>query len=360
MKVLVTGATGFLGQSSRPCARRIRLHSCARSFGPASAPGRSRTRGIEIFEGELTSADDVAEAAKGCDRIYHLAAAFRNVAHSDEHYWRRQRRRDAERARGRARPRLRAPRALLDGRRARPHRATRRPTRRIASSPATSIRNEARSRARGRRSWRARLARLDRSARRDLRRRRHALPAAVPRHPADTASRWSAPGKRGCTWSTSTTSSTASCSRPRIPTPRRDVPHRRRRSSDVERDRSAVADAMGVQRPRLHVPVWPVYAAAVALRSRLRAARRRAAAASAARRLLHAPSRVRHHESAPRDLLRAARHAGRRPAAHRGVVRGIAVARAAQAGGRCRVVARDDLVRLSRRAVPYSRAPSAS
>jgi nucleoside-diphosphate-sugar epimerase len=43
--------------------------------------------GIEIFEGQLTNAEDVQRAAKGCSSIYHLAAAFRNVAHTDDHYW---------------------------------------------------------------------------------------------------------------------------------------------------------------------------------------------------------------------------------------------------------------------------------
>jgi nucleoside-diphosphate-sugar epimerase len=43
--------------------------------------------GVETFEGELTKEADVRRAAAGCQRVYHLAAAFRNVKYSDQHYW---------------------------------------------------------------------------------------------------------------------------------------------------------------------------------------------------------------------------------------------------------------------------------
>jgi nucleoside-diphosphate-sugar epimerase len=87
MKVLVTGATGFLGKH---LAQALKATGClVRALVRPSKRARALSdAGIEVVEGELTSAGDVAEAAKGCDRIYHLAAAFRNVAHSDDHYWR--------------------------------------------------------------------------------------------------------------------------------------------------------------------------------------------------------------------------------------------------------------------------------
>jgi nucleoside-diphosphate-sugar epimerase len=55
---------------------------------PSQRARRLRDAGIEVVEGQLADANDVAAAADGCARIYHLAAAFRHIAHSDEHYWR--------------------------------------------------------------------------------------------------------------------------------------------------------------------------------------------------------------------------------------------------------------------------------
>jgi nucleoside-diphosphate-sugar epimerase len=87
MKVLVTGATGFLGKH---LAHALKATGCVvRALArPSKRARRLADAGIEVVEGQITSSGDVVEAAKGCDRIYHLAAAFRNVAHSDEHYWR--------------------------------------------------------------------------------------------------------------------------------------------------------------------------------------------------------------------------------------------------------------------------------
>jgi nucleoside-diphosphate-sugar epimerase len=87
MKVLVTGATGFTGKHLAQ-ALAAAGDSVRALVRPSKRAQQLRDGGIEVFEGELTSADDVNEAAKGCGRIYHLAAAFRNVAHSDDHYWR--------------------------------------------------------------------------------------------------------------------------------------------------------------------------------------------------------------------------------------------------------------------------------
>jgi nucleoside-diphosphate-sugar epimerase len=87
MKVLVTGATGFLGNhlARALTAAGFSVRALVRTSQRAR---RLADGGIEIVEGELTKADDVRNAARGCRFIYHLAAAFRSVAHSDEHYWR--------------------------------------------------------------------------------------------------------------------------------------------------------------------------------------------------------------------------------------------------------------------------------
>src|SRR5688500_16952938 len=87
MKVLVTGATGFVGHH---LARALAAegHSVRALVRPKKLARRLTGAGIDVVEGQLTSADDVSNAAKGCDAIYHLAASFRHVAHSDDDCWR--------------------------------------------------------------------------------------------------------------------------------------------------------------------------------------------------------------------------------------------------------------------------------
>jgi nucleoside-diphosphate-sugar epimerase len=87
VKVLVTGATGFTGKNLAH-ALAAAGHSVRALVRPSKHVRALADAGIDVFEGQLTSAEDVHEAAIGCSRIYHLAAAFRNVAHSDDHYWR--------------------------------------------------------------------------------------------------------------------------------------------------------------------------------------------------------------------------------------------------------------------------------
>jgi dihydroflavonol-4-reductase len=86
VRVLVTGATGFAG------AHLVRAlaaagHAVRALVRPRKRVGRLAEPGIEIVPGQLTNEADVRNAAAGCERIYHLAAAFRNVKHSDQHYW---------------------------------------------------------------------------------------------------------------------------------------------------------------------------------------------------------------------------------------------------------------------------------
>lgn len=85
MKCLITGATGFTGgHLARTLAREG--HGVRALVRPASATAELIGAGVEIFEGQLTRADDVRAAAAGCDQIYHIAAVYRTAGHSDSYY----------------------------------------------------------------------------------------------------------------------------------------------------------------------------------------------------------------------------------------------------------------------------------
>ncbi len=86
MKVLVTGGTGFTGgHLARTLAGKGVVVRCL--VRPRSDARALQAPGIELFEGELTSATEVAAAAAGCERIYHVAAIFRTAGHPDSHYY---------------------------------------------------------------------------------------------------------------------------------------------------------------------------------------------------------------------------------------------------------------------------------
>lgn len=81
---LVTGATGFTGGAlARELVRRgHRVRALVRSAAKATD-----LDGVELVEGDVTKADDVARAARGCDLIYHIAALFRTAGHPDSYYY---------------------------------------------------------------------------------------------------------------------------------------------------------------------------------------------------------------------------------------------------------------------------------
>ena len=72
-KVLVTGATGFLGKY---VVEELVEHGYqVRAFGRNSKVGRSlENSSISFFQGDLTKADDVLEACKGMDLVVHAGA----------------------------------------------------------------------------------------------------------------------------------------------------------------------------------------------------------------------------------------------------------------------------------------------
>ena len=72
-KVLVTGATGFLGKY---VVEELVEHGYqVRAFGRNSKVGRSlENSSVSFFQGDLTKADDVLEACKGMDLVVHAGA----------------------------------------------------------------------------------------------------------------------------------------------------------------------------------------------------------------------------------------------------------------------------------------------
>jgi dihydroflavonol-4-reductase len=85
MKCLVTGATGFTGGHLALALLRGG-HQVRVLVRPGSESDALAKSGVEIFQGQLTDAQDVLAAARGCEQIYHIAAVFRTAGHSDSHY----------------------------------------------------------------------------------------------------------------------------------------------------------------------------------------------------------------------------------------------------------------------------------
>ena len=89
MKILVTGGTGFTGshlvrhvlREGNQCV--VLDNNSSPNPEQASLLEELRSLGAEIIVGDVTKPEDVRRAVKGCDAVYHLAAAFRliNVSH---------------------------------------------------------------------------------------------------------------------------------------------------------------------------------------------------------------------------------------------------------------------------------------
>lgn len=86
MKVLITGANGLTGGH---LARRLRAagHEVRAIVRPGAKVAALQAAGVEIVEGQITSAADVRRAAQGCAQIYHIAAVFRTAGHPDSYYF---------------------------------------------------------------------------------------------------------------------------------------------------------------------------------------------------------------------------------------------------------------------------------
>jgi nucleoside-diphosphate-sugar epimerase len=74
--VLVTGATGFLGSAltTRLAKDGVRVRALARN--PQKSKYIASLPGVEIVSGDITNADQIHQAVRGCEVVFHVAAAL--------------------------------------------------------------------------------------------------------------------------------------------------------------------------------------------------------------------------------------------------------------------------------------------
>jgi nucleoside-diphosphate-sugar epimerase len=83
--ILVTGATGFAGGH---LALRLRKngHQVRALVRPTGKTDHLQAAGVELVTGDIRNRADVVEAAAGVEKIYHIAAVFRTASHPDSYY----------------------------------------------------------------------------------------------------------------------------------------------------------------------------------------------------------------------------------------------------------------------------------
>lgn len=87
MRILVTGGLGFTG--SALCRRLAETGHQVRALDnkPGLFDAELRERGVEIHLGSVTDRALIGRLVEGCERVHHLAAAFRLVNLGREAYW---------------------------------------------------------------------------------------------------------------------------------------------------------------------------------------------------------------------------------------------------------------------------------
>jgi nucleoside-diphosphate-sugar epimerase len=87
MRILVTGGLGFTG--SALCRRLAEAGHQVRALDnkPGLFDAELRERGVEIHLGSVTDRALIGRLVEGCERVHHLAAAFRLVNLGREAYW---------------------------------------------------------------------------------------------------------------------------------------------------------------------------------------------------------------------------------------------------------------------------------
>jgi nucleoside-diphosphate-sugar epimerase len=86
MKVLLTGATGFIGSYVLPILldRGFSVNALVRDTSKARLPDHTH---LKIFEGDINCTEDVDRAIEGCETIIHLAALVQSTAEDPEDFY---------------------------------------------------------------------------------------------------------------------------------------------------------------------------------------------------------------------------------------------------------------------------------
>lgn len=90
MQALITGGTGFIGSRLAAACRdggdQVRLLGQANTEAEQKNLDDLKTQGYQVVIGSVTNADEVKQAVAGCDVVYHLAAAQHEAGKPDEHF----------------------------------------------------------------------------------------------------------------------------------------------------------------------------------------------------------------------------------------------------------------------------------
>ena len=86
MKILVTGGTGFTGSALVRRLLQMGHEVRALDYQEGIVLSELRAAGAEVVLGSITDPALVQEATQGCEFVFHLAAAFRQLNVSTQHY----------------------------------------------------------------------------------------------------------------------------------------------------------------------------------------------------------------------------------------------------------------------------------
>ncbi|HKJ64031.1 MAG TPA: SDR family NAD(P)-dependent oxidoreductase, partial [Desulfopila sp.] len=86
MKVLVTGASGFTGSvlAEKLLDQGHEVRAFVRDSAKMTSPNSHK---MEVIESDITDSAAMKEAVKGVDKVFHIAALFRQAGVPDQVYW---------------------------------------------------------------------------------------------------------------------------------------------------------------------------------------------------------------------------------------------------------------------------------